>query len=154
MGADQPVEYSRVGHQCKSPRHPDPGNLVMMDLASDKADADRSMSYTPRDVQSHGTIYQMLTGYPPDKVSPSGQLEPPSPPTSLRQADRLSRSRPPKDRCCRSWNCRAHCRVRHYRKAKRRFSRKAYDPYGCIRTGENRKLEICRFARRFRRSGL
>jgi hypothetical protein len=40
----------------------------------------RSMSYTPTGLFNHtAAIYQMLTGYPPDRVSPSGQLEPPSP---------------------------------------------------------------------------
>ena len=38
------------------------------------------MSYTPNGLFNHtAAIYQMLTGYPPDKVSPSGQLEPPQP---------------------------------------------------------------------------
>ena len=37
------------------------------------------MSYTPNGLFNHtAAIYQMLTGYPPDKVSPSGQLEPPN----------------------------------------------------------------------------
>ncbi len=40
----------------------------------------RSMSYTPKGLFNHtAAIYQMLTGYTTDKVSPSGQLEPPSP---------------------------------------------------------------------------
>ncbi|MCA9065007.1 MAG: DUF1501 domain-containing protein, partial [Planctomycetaceae bacterium] len=40
----------------------------------------RSMSYTPIGLFNHtAAIYQMLTGYTADKVSPSGQLEPPSP---------------------------------------------------------------------------
>ena len=40
----------------------------------------RSMSYTPVGLFNHtAAIYQMLTGYTADKVSPSGQLEPPSP---------------------------------------------------------------------------
>jgi hypothetical protein len=40
----------------------------------------RSLSYTPEGLFNHtAAIYQMMTGYPPDKVSPSGQLEPPSP---------------------------------------------------------------------------
>ena len=40
----------------------------------------RSMSYTPVGLFNHtAAIYQMLTGYTTDKVSPSGQLEPPSP---------------------------------------------------------------------------
>lgn len=40
----------------------------------------RSVSYTPVGLFNHtAAIYQMLTGYTPDKVSPSGQLEPPAP---------------------------------------------------------------------------
>ena len=50
------------------------------------------MSYTPNGLFNHtAAIYQMLTGYPPDKVSPSGQLEPPSPadfPTAGRTSPR------------------------------------------------------------------
>jgi uncharacterized protein (DUF1501 family) len=38
------------------------------------------MSYTPIGLFNHtAAIYQMLTGYTADKVSPSGQLEPPTP---------------------------------------------------------------------------
>jgi hypothetical protein len=40
----------------------------------------RSMSYTPNGLFNHtAAIYQMMTGYTADKVSPSGQLEPPTP---------------------------------------------------------------------------
>lgn len=40
----------------------------------------RSLSYTPNGLFNHtAAIYQMMTGYTTDKVSPSGQLEPPSP---------------------------------------------------------------------------
>ena len=50
----------------------------MMAKHLDKATLIRSMSYTPNGLFNHtAAIYQMLTGYPPDKVSPSGQLEPP-----------------------------------------------------------------------------
>jgi hypothetical protein len=46
----------------------------------DKVTLIRSMSYTPIGLFNHtAAIYQMLTGYTADKVSPSGQLEPPSP---------------------------------------------------------------------------
>jgi len=46
----------------------------------DKATLIRSMSYTPNGLFNHtAAIYQMMTGYTTDKVSPSGQLEPPSP---------------------------------------------------------------------------
>ena len=38
------------------------------------------MSYTPNGLFNHtAAIYQMHTGYTADKVSPSGQLEPPTP---------------------------------------------------------------------------
>jgi len=40
----------------------------------------RAMSYSPNGLFNHtAAIYQMMTGYTTDKVSPSGQLEPPSP---------------------------------------------------------------------------
>jgi hypothetical protein len=46
----------------------------------DKTTLIRSMSYTPNGLFNHtAAIYQMLTGYTTDKVSASGQLEPPSP---------------------------------------------------------------------------
>ncbi len=47
---------------------------------NDKLTMIRSMSYTPKGLFNHtAAIYQMMTGYTTDKVSPSGQLEPPSP---------------------------------------------------------------------------
>ncbi|HTN73636.1 MAG TPA: DUF1501 domain-containing protein [Pirellulaceae bacterium] len=47
---------------------------------TDKVTLIRSMSYTPNGLFNHtAAIYQMHTGYTADKVSPSGQLEPPSP---------------------------------------------------------------------------
>ena len=46
----------------------------------DKTTLIRTMSYTPNGLFNHtAAIYQMHTGYTTDKVSPSGQLEPPSP---------------------------------------------------------------------------
>jgi hypothetical protein len=40
----------------------------------------RAMSYSPNGLFNHtAAIYQMMTGYTTDKVSPSGQLEPPDP---------------------------------------------------------------------------
>lgn len=37
------------------------------------------MSYTPNGLFNHtAAIYQIMTGYTTDKVSPSGQLEPPN----------------------------------------------------------------------------
>ncbi|MEM9481878.1 MAG: DUF1501 domain-containing protein [Verrucomicrobiota bacterium] len=47
---------------------------------NDKFTTIRSMSYTPNGLFNHtAAIYQIMTGYTTDKVSPSGQLEPPSP---------------------------------------------------------------------------
>lgn len=47
---------------------------------TDKTTLIRSMSYTPVGLFNHtAAIYQMHTGYTADKVSPSGQLEPPTP---------------------------------------------------------------------------
>ena len=54
---------------------------VMPNLAQvlDKVTLVRSVSYTPAGLFNHtAAIYQMMTGYTPDKVSPSGQLEPPN----------------------------------------------------------------------------
>ena len=55
---------------------------IMPKLArvNDKMTMIRSMGYTPNGLFNHtAAIYQMMTGYTTDKVSPSGQLEPPSP---------------------------------------------------------------------------
>ncbi len=46
---------------------------------NDKLTMVRSMSYTPNGLFNHtAAIYQIMTGYTTDKVSPSGQLEPPN----------------------------------------------------------------------------
>ena len=54
---------------------------VLPELAklNDKFTTIRSMSYTPNGLFNHtAAIYQIMTGYTTDKVSPSGQLEPPN----------------------------------------------------------------------------
>ena len=54
--------------------------LPKLSQITDKFTFIRSMSYTPNGLFNHtAAIYQMMTGYTTDKVSPSGQLEPPSP---------------------------------------------------------------------------
>ena len=56
----------------------------------------RSMSYTPKGLFNHtAAIYQMMTGYTTDKVSPSGQLEPPSPKDFPNFGSNIVRFRPP-----------------------------------------------------------
>ncbi len=55
----------------------------------------RSMSYTPNGLFNHtAAIYQMLTGYTADKVSPSGQLEPPSPKDYPNIGSQITRLKP------------------------------------------------------------
>src|ERR1700726_872041 len=56
----------------------------------------RSMSYTPVGLFNHtAAIYQMLTGWTADKVSPSGQLEPPSPKDFPHAGSNIIRIKPP-----------------------------------------------------------
>ena len=62
----------------------------------DKCTLIRSMSYTPKGLFNHtAAIYQMLTGFPPDRVSPSGQLEPPSPADFPTAGSHISKLLPP-----------------------------------------------------------
>ncbi len=54
--------------------------LPKLAQVNDKFTTIRSMSYTPNGLFNHtAAIYQIMTGYTTDKVSPSGQLEPPTP---------------------------------------------------------------------------
>jgi uncharacterized protein (DUF1501 family) len=73
--------------------------MPMMAEQLDKCTLIRSMSYTPNGLFNHtAAIYQMLTGYPPDKVSPSGQLEPPSPADFPTAGSHISKLKPPTER--------------------------------------------------------
>src|SRR2546421_6579430 len=70
--------------------------MPMLAEQLDKCILIRSMSYTPVGLFNHtAAIYQMMTGYPPDKVSPSGQLEPPSPRDFPHMASHISKMKPP-----------------------------------------------------------
>ena len=63
---------------------------------NDKVTMIRSMSYTPVGLFNHtAAIYQMLTGWTADKVSPSGQLEPPSPKDFPTVGSQIIRLKPP-----------------------------------------------------------
>jgi len=54
-------------------------NLPKLAEINDRFTLIRSMNYTPNGLFNHtAAIYQMMTGYTTDKVSPSGQLEPPN----------------------------------------------------------------------------
>ncbi|MFT5291238.1 MAG: hypothetical protein ACI8QS_003561 [Planctomycetota bacterium] len=58
----------------------------------------RSMSYQPVGLFNHTAAhYQMLTGYTADKVSPSGQLEPPSPKDFPNVGCNIIKMRPPEE---------------------------------------------------------
>src|SRR3954469_16025547 len=73
---------------------------VMPNLAkvTDKATLIGSVSYTPAGLFNHtAAIYQMMTGYTPDKVSPSGQLEPPNRADYPCMGAQIARIKPPKD---------------------------------------------------------
>jgi uncharacterized protein (DUF1501 family) len=53
--------------------------LPKLAKVNDKFTMINSMSYTPNGLFNHtAAIYQIMTGYTTDKVSPSGQLEPPN----------------------------------------------------------------------------
>jgi uncharacterized protein (DUF1501 family) len=71
---------------------------VMPNMAKilDKTTLIRSMSYTPAGLFNHtAAIYQMMTGYTPDKISPSGQLEPPNRMDYPMIGSQLARLKPP-----------------------------------------------------------
>jgi hypothetical protein len=73
---------------------------VMPNLAKvvDRVTMIRSVSYTPAGLFNHtAAIYQMMTGYTPDKVSPSGQLEPPNRSDFPCIGSEIARIQPPKD---------------------------------------------------------
>lgn len=71
-------------------------NLPKLSQINDKFTMIRSMSYTPNGLFNHtAAIYQMMTGYTTDKVSPSGQLEPPSPKDFPNYGSNIIRLRPP-----------------------------------------------------------
>lgn len=63
---------------------------------NDKFTMIRSMSYTPNGLFNHtAAIYQLMTGYTTDKVSPSGQLEPPDPKDFPNFGSNIARLKPP-----------------------------------------------------------
>jgi uncharacterized protein (DUF1501 family) len=70
--------------------------LPKLARVNDKVTLLRALSYTPVGLFNHtAAIYQMLTGYTADKVSPSGQLEPPSPKDFPTVGSQVSRLKPP-----------------------------------------------------------
>ncbi len=71
-------------------------NLPKLAEVTDKLTLIRSMSYSPNGLFNHtAAIYQMHTGYTADKVSPSGQLEPPTPKDFPTFGSNIVRLKPP-----------------------------------------------------------
>ena len=97
----KPDAPSNIRGQFKAIKTKVPGiwlSETMPKLAGqvDKCTLIRSMSYTPKGLFNHtAAIYQMLTGFPPDRVSPSGQLEPPSPADFPTAGSHISKLLPP-----------------------------------------------------------
>src|SRR5437773_11644121 len=97
----KPEAPSNIRGEFKPIKTKVPGVLLsetmpMLAEQLDKCILIRSMSYTPEGLFNHtAAIYQMLTGYPPDKVSPSGQLEPPSPRDFPTAGSQISKLKPP-----------------------------------------------------------
>src|SRR5438477_9480495 len=97
----KPEAPSNIRGEFKTLRSKVPGiwlSEVMPKLAEqmDKATLIRSVSYTPAGLFNHtAAIYQMMTGYTPDRVSPSGQLEPPSPNDFPHAGSQIARLKPP-----------------------------------------------------------
>jgi uncharacterized protein (DUF1501 family) len=72
--------------------------LPKLAAVNDKFTMIRSMSYTPNGLFNHtAAIYQMMTGYTTDKVSPSGQLEPPDPKDFPNFGSNIIRLKPPSE---------------------------------------------------------
>lgn len=70
--------------------------LPKLAAVNDKFTMIRSMSYTPNGLFNHtAAIYQLMTGYTTDKVSPSGQLEPPDPKDFPNFGSQIVRIKPP-----------------------------------------------------------
>ncbi|MFM7102596.1 MAG: DUF1501 domain-containing protein [Verrucomicrobiota bacterium] len=96
----KPDAPSNIRGEFKPIRTAVPGlqlSEVMPKLARqiDKATLIRSMSYTPAGLFNHtAAIYQIMTGYTPDRVSPSGQLEPPAPNDFPHMGAQIARLKP------------------------------------------------------------
>ena len=70
--------------------------LPKLSQVIDKATLMRAVSYTPYGLFNHtAAIYQMHTGYTTDKVSASGQLEPPSPKDFPTLGSNIIKMKPP-----------------------------------------------------------
>ena len=106
---------------------------------TDRTTLIRSMSYTPNGLFNHtAAIYQMHTGYTADKVSPSGQLEPPSPKDFPTFGSNIVHAARRKFRCCRSSCCHVRCRKAAWSaRGTAGFLGRAFDPYTLFPPGDD-----------------
>lgn len=97
----KPDAPSNIRGEFKSIKTNVPGIMLsetmpLMAKQMDKATLIRSLSYTPAGLFNHtAAIYQLMTGYTPDRVSPSGQLEPPNGSDFPHGGSQISRLKPP-----------------------------------------------------------
>ena len=76
-GREHPQRFKNIGTKLPGVHFTE--ILPKLAQMNDRFTMIRSMSYTPNGLFNHtAAIYQMMTGYTTDKVSPSGQLEPPN----------------------------------------------------------------------------
>jgi uncharacterized protein (DUF1501 family) len=88
-GEFKPIQTNVPGIQLSE-------TMPLLAKQADKYTLMRSVSYTPNGLFNHtAAMYQMLTGYTPDRVSPSGQLEPPSPRDYPNVGSHVAKLRPP-----------------------------------------------------------
>src|SRR5438874_1223719 len=87
-GEFKPIKTNVAGIQLSE-------TMPLLAQQMDKCTLVRSVSYTPAGLFNHtAAMYQMLTGYTPDKVAPSGQLEPPSPADYPNAGSHISKLKP------------------------------------------------------------
>src|SRR2546422_2665443 len=99
----KPDAPSNIRGEFKPIKTKIPGTWVgtpmrMMSQKLDKVTLNHSITSTSNGMYNPtAAIYQMLAGAPPDKVSPSGQLEPPSPADFPTAGSQVSKLKPPTD---------------------------------------------------------
>ncbi len=145
----KPQAPANVRSQFKNIKTSVPGievTEVMPKLAKmlNKATLIRSMSYTPKGLFNHtSAIYQLTTGYTPDRVSPSGQLEPPSPTDFPTAAAHIAKMKPPVTPMLASVMLPRPLQESNVinKGGTAGFLGKAYDPFFLFPTGDDRKQD-------------
>ncbi|HEU4752366.1 MAG TPA: DUF1501 domain-containing protein [Armatimonadota bacterium] len=88
-GKFKPIETSVPGIQFAE-------TMPLLAKQMHRATLIRSVSYTPAGLFNHtAAMYQMVTGYTPDRVAPSGQLDPPMPSDFPHAGSHVAKMKPP-----------------------------------------------------------